>query len=402
MTTDASSSSLGSGRRRISRFDERSGFWFARSAAFILVCVLMLTRGSARHRGFELAILGAGGVFFVAWGAFDWRSSRASSPPRWLLTLALAGLGVVGGLGSALGATDVSVAFAVIASISGGSDASLGEAWAVTAAGILGAEVSGLLFGFSTSTALGLPLLLVAALLGGRYRRVASLKAEQAKALVAQMEQTHAEQRRAAALDERNRIAREIHDVLAHSLSALGIQIEAATSVLRDTGDIAASLRLLDHARYLADEGLNESQRAIHALRTDVAPLPESLAILVDSYKRDHRGDASLAVSGTVRALPPDATVTLLRIAQEALTNATKHARGSPLCVQLDFESNKTALTISNAAPSATNELPTPSAGDPGGGYGLVGMRERLLLLGGTLSAGPSEQGWTLRAEVPR
>ncbi|MCU1492774.1 MAG: hypothetical protein JWO62_538 [Acidimicrobiaceae bacterium] len=400
MTAGADSASVEGPRPLASRLGLRSGFWLARAAAFVLVCFLTLAGGSAKHRGFELAILGASGAFFAAWGAFDWRSARAAPPPRWLLTVALGGLAAAGGLGSALGVTDVPVAFAVIASISGGSEGSLGTAWAVTAAGILGVEVSGLLFGFSTSRALGLPLLLVAGLLGGRYRRVVSVRAEQAKALVAQMRQTQAEQRRAAALDERNRIAREIHDVLAHSLSALGIQIEAATAVLRDSGDVDASLRLLDHARRLSDEGLSESRRAIHALRTDVAPLPESLATLVESYRDDHHGDAKLAVSGAVRPLAPDATVALVRIAQEALTNATKHARGSPLSVRLDYASNQTSLTVTNAErPKSDGPATADTTLDVG--YGLVGMRERLLLLGGTLTAGPSEQGWTLRAEVP-
>ena len=279
---------------------------------------------------------------------------------------------------------------------------SLGAGCAVTAAGILGIEVSGLLFGFSAGTALGLPLLLVAALLAGRYRREVRIRADQAAALVVQMQQTQAEQRRSAALDERNRIAREIHDVLAHSLSALSIQIEAASAVLRDSGDVEATLKLLDHARRLSDDGLTDSRRAIHALRTDTPPLPDSLASLVDSHEYGDRSGVDLAITGDIRPLPPGANVALLRTAQEALTNAAKHAPGAPLVIRLDYSPNETILTISNSALRRDRTRPQPGAPGVNGGYGLAGMRERLLLIDGALTAGPTDGGWTVRARVPR
>ncbi len=390
------------------RFTMHTGFWLARVAAYVLVCFLTLDAGKSKHLAFELTILTLIGLFLALWGLVDWRSSLHVSSPSWLPTVALSGLGAAGGLGSALGPANTPVAFAVVAAIGGGSELSLGAGYAVTAAGILGIEVSGLIFGFSAGTVLGLPLLLVVALLGGRYRREVRIRADQATALVMQMQQTQAEQRRSVALDERNRIAREIHDVLAHSLGALSIQIEAASAVLRDSGDVEATLKLLERAHQLSDDGLSESRRAVHALHTDTPPLPESLAVLVSNYECEYenRSGVDLSVTGDIHPLPPEANVALLRTAQEALTNAAKHARGAPLVIRLDYGPNETVLTISNSVLSNTVLGPDPTQPFPGtpgvdGGYGLVGMRERLLLLGGSLTAGPTDEGWTVRARVP-
>ena len=125
----------------------------------------------SEHLAFEASILVVIGLFLGLWGLLDWRSSRHALEPTVAPTVALCGLAVAGGLGSTLGPANTPVAFAVSRSIGGGSELSLGAACAVTAAGIVGIEVSGLLFGFSAGTAVGLPLLLVAALLAGRYRR---------------------------------------------------------------------------------------------------------------------------------------------------------------------------------------------------------------------------------------
>lgn len=380
----------------------QSGFWLARAAAYVLVCFLTLGAGKSEHLAFEVSILVAIGIFLALWGLIDWRASRHSSNAKWLPTVALCGLGAAGGLGAALGPASTPVAFAVVAAIGGGSELSLGAGCTATVAGILGIEVSGLLFGFSAGTALGLPLLLVVALLGGRYRREVRGRAEQATVLVVQMQQTQSEQRRSAALNERNRIAREIHDVLAHSLSALSIQIEAASAVLRDSGDVEATLKILDYAHRLSDDGLTDSRSAIHALRTDTPPLPDSLASLVDYHEGENRRRVELAVIGEIRPLPPDANVALLRTAQEALRNAAKHAPGAPLVIRLNYGPNETTLTISNTMHRPGRNRSHPRGPGVHGGYGLVGMSERLLLLDGSLTAGPTEEGWAVCARIPR
>src|SRR5262249_5048367 len=145
-----------------------------------------------------------------------------------------------------------------------------------------------------------------------------------------------AEQRRADLLDERARIAREIHDVLAHSLGALGIQIQAARSVLADRGDTATASDLLTAAQRMATEGLVGARRAINALRADTLPLDEELAKAASIYGDRYHVAISMRTDGTPRLVPPDATVALLRVAQEALVNAAKHAAGEPVRVLLE------------------------------------------------------------------
>jgi signal transduction histidine kinase len=375
-----------------------NGFWLVRAAALVLIAILTLARpGSAGHRAWEVGILVVIAALMVVWGWEDNQSGprRAWDVLSWPLVVTLSGLGVLGGLGAALSPVRSMAAFAAMAALAAGSDLPAGPACAVAAVGAVGVETGGLIFGDSTSTAVGLPLVLVVCLLAGRTRREARLRVNRAVATVSQMRQTHSEQQRVVALDERQRIAREIHDVLAHSLSALGLQIEAAQAVLNESGDIATASRLLGHAHHLANEGLDETRRAIHALRADAPPLPESLAAMVGSHWEHHRQRIDLTVTGDARPLPPDANVALVRASQEALTNAAKHAPDSLVTVELAYGPEVTILTVTNAvAASPSTTL--------GGGYGLAGMRERLLLIDGTLTAGAADGCWTVEARVPR
>jgi signal transduction histidine kinase len=193
-----------------------------------------------------------------------------------------------------------------------------------------------------------------------------------------------------AALGERARIAREMHDVLAHSLGALGVQLEVAEALLAERGDLAGGLLRVRRARLLAHEGLNEARRAVAALRDDVVSLDEALARLVADGRRDRGLEVDFAVTGAVRPLAAGTTVSLLRIAREALANAAKHAPGSAVSVALDYGSS-VSLRVYNAC--------APASGAPG--HGLTGMRERIELVGGTLTAGRSGEGWLVTAEVP-
>ncbi|EWM13497.1 GAF sensor signal transduction histidine kinase [Kutzneria sp. 744] len=193
-----------------------------------------------------------------------------------------------------------------------------------------------------------------------------------------------------AALDERARIAREMHDVLAHSLGALGVQLEVAEALLSERGDLPGGLLRVQRARLLAHEGLDEARRAVAALRADVVALDEALSRLIEDGRRDRGLEVDFVVTGTVRPVPAGATVALLRIAREALTNAAKHAPGSAVSVSLDYGSG-VRLRVYNAF-----------VGDTGvPGHGLTGMRERIALVGGTLTAGRSGEGWLVTAEVP-
>ena len=174
------------------------------------------------------------------------------------------------------------------------------------------------------------------------------MQAEQAAALLEQYERLRAEQRRADVLDERTRIAREIHDVLAHSLGALGIQIQAAKAVLTDQRDIDRAVEVLSTAQRMAADGLTETRRAVHALRVDSLPLGDELAAVVETHRQRYQVPVTFETAGAARPLPPDASLALLRTVQEALVNAAKHAPGEPIEVRLDYGQGDVRLTVVN------------------------------------------------------
>ena len=129
---------------------------------------------------------------------------------------------------------------------------------------------------------------------GEQAEQGADAQGRAAEALVAQTRQTEAASRRAAALDERTRIAREIHDVLAHALGGLTVQLEAAELVLAERRDIDGALERIRGCQRTAREGLVEARRAVAALRSDAPPLPESLAGLLESHRQQgDRGSSS-------------------------------------------------------------------------------------------------------------
>ncbi|HEY4458899.1 MAG TPA: histidine kinase [Pseudonocardiaceae bacterium] len=231
----------------------------------------------------------------------------------------------------------------------------------------------------------------------GLGRRQYRVKAQGTQRLLEQTRRAQQEQARAAALGERTRIAREMHDVLAHSLGALGMQLELAEALLEDKNDPAAALQRVRRARRLAAEGLTEARGAVAALRDEVPPLPDAITDLVQGFRRDHQVDAEFTVDGDARAISSGATVSLLRTAREALTNAAKHAPGAPVAVLLTYHATLVRLAVSNSAPT----LPV-TLRDGVSGYGLTGMRERLALVGGTLAAGPcaAGDGWQVVAEI--
>jgi signal transduction histidine kinase len=375
----------------------------ARSLGFAWVGVLAFGLYPPEGRAellFQAIAYGVAALGLLGWALNDYAPRDARYRRRGYL-LALGAIAVTMGAASVSG-TDGGMAmviFALVAAMAAGGDGDLVPAIAVTAAGVLATEVSGLAFGASAPTLIGFPVVIASGLLVGRNRAAFRVKAEQAAALLVQRERLEAEQRRADLLDERTRIAREIHDVLAHSIGALGIQIQAARSVLTDYGDIDRAVELLAAAQRMAGEGLTETRRAVHALRSDTLPLAEELAKATSTYGERYRVAVSLDTEGTPRPVPAEATVALLRVAQEALVNAVKHGAGKPVTVRLDFDAAWVRLTVRNevdaVAPSVV-ELSTVNAG-----YGLTGMRERLRLLGGTLEAGRDGTCWVVTAQVP-
>jgi signal transduction histidine kinase len=251
------------------------------------------------------------------------------------------------------------------------------------------------------------PALITVLVLFSLHRREYRLRAEQTALLLAQITRTQEAQARAAALDERARIARELHDVLAHSLGALSVQLEVAEAQLTEKGDVNGAAARIRQARRLTRDGLTEARSAVRALRADVPPLPQALTDLVAGHETAHGVAVTLSVLGERRALSSGAEVSLLRITREALTNAARHAPGRPITVALDYRSGQAVrLTVRNPAVVTPGSAAEPLAGGSSrsegtGGLGLIGARERVALVGGTLTTDVIEGEWHVTAEVP-
>lgn len=198
----------------------------------------------------------------------------------------------------------------------------------------------------------------------------------------------------AATLDERARLAREIHDVLAHTLAALSIQLEGTRMLAEQRGSDPALIVALERVSHLSREGLLEARRAVGSLRDDSLPGPDLLPSLVTAFERDTGIPTVLRIEGDARALSPEARLALYRTAQEALTNILKHAEATAATVTLRYTAREVDLRVENQGAPRPTTL-------PGGGHGLTGMRERAELLGGRLEAGPTADGFSVRLCIP-
>lgn len=219
-----------------------------------------------------------------------------------------------------------------------------------------------------------------------------------AVAMTRQMEQ----QREMAMSEERNRLAREMHDTVAQSLTGLILQIETAkTSV--ETGDLAAAGELLGMARTQAKHALEDTRRAVQGLApASLERLTTARAIAEEArHFEAQTGIPALFIqTGDEQPLVPEQQTALLRIAQEALTNARKHAQAQRVRVGLQFGTDYVSLIVEDDGIGFDVDAAiTPG---PKGGYGLFGMRERARLLDGELEI-ESPPGWgtRLRALLP-
>ena len=372
-------------------------FWVMRVSAFAVIGILALISPPhpAWQRAVQIACFSAVGLALLTWIAVE-------AFPRYRtrgLPAALVVMGVAGGVAAATDGTGQTlVAFACIGAFWAGSETGLRTTIGVAAAGIVSIWVAGGVAGSAFGTLAGDPALIAVCGSFGLNLRSYRVQAEQSTALLAEHERLRAEQRRGDVLDERSRIAREIHDVLAHSLGALGIQLQAAKAMLTDHGDVDRAVGALTTAQRMAADGLTETRRAVHALRVDALPLGEELAAVVDTHRQRYSVPVSLETSGAARALPPDAALALLRTAQEAMVNAAKHAPGRPVAVSLGYGENDVRLSVVNGLDGTEASAGRP---DSTGGYGLTGMRERLRLLNGKLRAGPGDDKWAVTAELP-
>jgi signal transduction histidine kinase len=245
----------------------------------------------------------------------------------------------------------------------------------------------------------------------GRISQQRSLAAQaRAEGRLTRMRASQAAQAQTAALVERARLAREIHDIVAHALSGLVLALDTAELLGRQGGadpdvgvqpeTLARILEQVTRAQRMARDGLADTRRAVAALRGDELPGPALLGRLVADAAAATGIRAEFTVTGQRRPLPPEIGLALYRTAQEALTNTVKYAgRDASVQVRLGYRDRKVELTIEDtrsgdAGPPAPARLTF-------GGFGLAGMRERAELLGGQLTAGPTETGFQVLLHLP-
>jgi signal transduction histidine kinase len=214
-----------------------------------------------------------------------------------------------------------------------------------------------------------------------------------------------AQAREAGVLDERQRMAREIHDTLAQGLTGIVTQLQAAE---RAADDPPGWRRHFAAATGLARESLTEARRSVHALRPqplDTARLGDAVADVADRWAARHGVAVRVTTTGTARPMPAEAEDALLRTAQEALANVAKHAGASRVGVTLSYLERELALDVRDDGRGFD-----PAGGGPGrrdGGFGLVAMRQRIEGLAGTLRVESEPGAGTavsacLPAEPPR
>ena len=240
------------------------------------------------------------------------------------------------------------------------------------------------------------PVIILAPALAGVLLRRSRRQTAELRRLTEELSEEREAHAQAAAAAERNRIARELHDVISHSVSVMVVQAGAAERLLPDDSPARAQVHAV---RETGKEAMAELRRQLGLLRDgagggDVAPMPglKDLARLADTMHADLRTEGDLEVGGS-----PGLELTVYRVVQEALTNARRHADGGPVqvCVERRPEALEITVLDAGGGPATPRVLGT--------GTGLRGLEERVRLYGGWLDAGPRDDapGWKLHAELP-
>ncbi|HEX3751905.1 MAG TPA: histidine kinase [Streptosporangiaceae bacterium] len=266
---------------------------------------------------------------------------------------------------------------------------------ATVTAGVATAVALGSARGVSVASIAESALLCAVLGLTGAILRRYRISQANTELLLAHLEEARDDQARAAAAEERASIARDLHDVLAHSLSGLSIQLEMVRK-LAARADVPPELRAaIDGAAGMTKEGLAGARDAVGVLRRDdqlgVSQLPE----LVEHFRRDFGLAVDYTVQGTPRPVAPDLGLALYRVTGEALTNVARHAAGASARVELSFDAAAVRLSVTDDG-GEQGVL----AGE-GSGWGLAGVRERIKRLGGDFTAGPAGPGWSVVVSAP-
>jgi signal transduction histidine kinase len=337
-----------------------------------------------------------------------------------LMVTALGVMAVAGGAMAGLSPFSTAIAVGCVVTSSAGIRLTTEASLTITAATVAAFLIAGFTVGAPAETLAGYPALLLGLWAFGLTRRAYLLRAEEAEEALEQARRAHAAENQAAALAERARIAREIHDVLAHSLAAVSVNLQAAEGLLGELpaasrrSEVVKAMECIERAVAFTRDGMTETRRAILALREGAessdadgagptaGPAPTRLVAELRKLTEEHRADGDsivdLELIGEPRAVGAEAALTAYRTAQEALTNARKHAPGEPVTVGLTFASAHLEVRVVNPLPAADGAGPLA---DAGAGYGLTGLRERAALAGGTLAAGPEDGQWSVHLRIP-
>jgi signal transduction histidine kinase len=337
-------------------------------------------------------------------GWIAWLVSGSTGQRRLLSLGSLVVMAAAGGVLAGLTPSSPAIAVVCAAAFSSGVRLSTGASVGIMAEGVSAFVLTALLANQPTGVVLGFPFAIAGLWSVAMTRREYLVRAEQAERTLAETRRAREAETHAAALAERARIARDIHDVLAHSLAAVSVNLQAAEGLLtaetlpKDNPELAKAIECVERAGTLTREGLATARRAILALRDDAAPLPEQLASLAAQYQAAGDATIELAVTGEPRPLPGPAALVAYRTAQEGLTNARKHAPGQPVTLTLVFEPGQVAVTVNNPLPPAGEQGPLA---ETGAGAGLTGLKERAALAGGTLETGPADGTWRTELRIP-
>jgi signal transduction histidine kinase len=244
----------------------------------------------------------------------------------------------------------------------------------------------------------------------GAFTRSSRISQERARAaqaraedLLEQLRASQLVQAQAAAVTERARLAREIHDILAHALSGLVLALDTMELLGRQGADEKTMAKMgeqVARAQRMARDGLTDTRRAIAALRGEELPGPALLDQLVKETSAATGIKAVLTITGPARPLSPEIGLAVYRTAQEALVNTAKYA-GPGARAELSLHYGTDAVELAVQDERTADAAPAGPAGLTFGGYGLTGMRERAELLGGQLTAGPTRAGFGVQLRLP-
>jgi signal transduction histidine kinase len=377
-----------------------------RAAALVriisLALIVLSVTGADNHptshgRGLVITVTLAAAVFSWVWWTIRPARERSLSPDLWIMAGA-------GGVLCGAAPDSAASAFVFVAVIAASLRVELSRAIPVAALGTVALATADLVYDHVGLGLLAYALGFAASMLAGSNSRQSIERADQAELLLAQSQRSHEEQLRSARLEESTRIAREIHDVLAHALAGLTIQLEATQSLVEQGADRDEVLTRVQRAHELAREGLRETRLAVGALRGDAVATPAGLQALVADYRSGAEAGAELTIDGDGSRLSGPPGQAVLRVVQEALTNVRKHAPGAEVSVTIHagtHPGDEIVVVVADRPTAPVTVRAHNTLAGTGGGYGLAGMRERARALGGTVEAGPAGDGWRVELRLP-